>query len=491
MTKKIISIDQGTSSSRAILFDENLSFLSSEQEEFEQFFPKNGWVEHNPLDLLGSVLSVTKKLFLSNNLRPSDVASIGITNQRETTLVWDRGSGKAIYPAIVWQDRRTFSLCEELRSANLDAEIQSKTGLLLDPYFSATKLSWILDHVPGARRRAEKGELAFGTVDSFLLWHLTGGKVHKTDITNAARTMLFNLETNKWDQDLLNLFNIPMNILPEVCDNAHQFGETSLFGGSISIGGMAGDQQSALIGQCCFQEGEAKSTFGTGCFVLVNTGSKMVKSKNKLLSTVAYRLNGKTTFGLEGSIFIAGSAIQWLRDELKFFNNAQEVETVIKKASDTSNVMVIPAFTGLGAPFWDPEARGLIYGLTRDSGIPEITLATLQSVIYQTRSLLDAMKLDGAPISKLKVDGGMVINSWLNQELSNCLRLKVLVPKMVETTSLGAAYLAGLSAEIFPDLESLSSSWKLDKQYDFDQKLSERSNTNYERWLRVLNKLSL
>ena len=361
----------------------------------------------------------------------------------------------------------------------------------MDPYFSATKLSWILDHVPGARRRAEKRELAFGTVDSFLLWHLTGGKVHKTDITNAARTMLFNLETNKWDQDLLNLFNIPMNILPEVCDNAHQFGETSLFGGSISIGGMAGDQQSALIGQCCFQEGEAKSTFGTGCFVLVNTGSKMVKSKNKLLSTVAYRLNGKTTFGLEGSIFIAGSAIQWLRDELKFFNNAQEVETVIKKASDTSNVMVIPAFTGLGAPFWDPEARGLIYGLTRDSGIPEITLATLQSVIYQTRSLLDAMKLDGAPISKLKVDGGMVINSWLNQELSNCLRLKVLVPKMVETTSLGAAYLAGLSAEIFPDLESLSSSWKLDKQYDFDQKLSERSNTNYERWLRVLNKLSL
>jgi len=488
MNKKIVAIDQGTSSTRAVLYDDNFHFLSSVQEEFSQFYPEDGWVEHDPEDILNSVYSVTKKLFLESGINPADVASIGITNQRETTLVWDRLSGKAIYPAIVWQDRRTASFCEELRSLGLEKEIQSKTGLLIDPYFSASKVSWVLDNVEGARRKAENGDLAFGTVDSFLLWHLSSGKVHKTDVTNASRTMLFNLMENKWDSDLLKLFNIPDNMLPLVCDNVDDFTDTDLFGGSINIGGVAGDQQAALIGQCCFKTGEAKSTFGTGCFVLVNTGDEMLLSKNKLISTIAYRINGKTIFGLEGSVFVAGSAVQWLRDNLNFFSNSGETEELIKSAASSSNVVVVPAFTGLGAPYWDADARGAIYGLTRDSGIPEITLATLESIVFQAKSLLDAMKKDGANFCELKIDGGMVANSWFNQELSNCLGIDVKRPKNIETTSLGAAYLAGLKAGICSDLNSLTNFWSSDQDFVPLASGTNNSLSKYKLWCKAVER---
>ena len=488
MNKKIVAIDQGTSSTRAVLYDDNFHFLSSVQEEFSQFYPEDGWVEHDPEDILNSVYSVTKKLFLETGINPADVASIGITNQRETTLVWDRLTGKAIYPAIVWQDRRTTSFCEELRSLGLEKEIQSKTGLLIDPYFSASKVSWILDNVDGARRKAENGDLAFGTVDSFLLWHLSSGKVHKTDVTNASRTMLFNLIENKWDSDLLKIFNIPDNMLPLVCDNVDDFTNTDLFGGFINIGGVAGDQQAALIGQCCFKAGEAKSTFGTGCFVLVNTGDEMLLSKNKLISTIAYRIKGKTIFGLEGSVFVAGSAVQWLRDNLNFFSNSGETEELIKSAASSSNVVVVPAFTGLGAPYWDADARGAIYGLTRDSGIPEITLATLESIVFQAKSLLDAMKKDGANFCELKIDGGMVTNSWFNQELSNCLGIDVKRPKNIETTSLGVAYLAGLNAGICPDLNSLTNFWSSDQNFEPLASGANNSLRKYKLWRKAVER---
>jgi len=486
-TKNIISIDQGTSSTKASLYDENFALIDSHQLEFKQFFPFDGWVEHDPKEILESVLFVIKKIFSENQLKSSDIASIGITNQRETSVLWDRRNGEPIYPAIVWQDRRTSKFCEELK---LDFEdlIHRKTGLVLDSYFSATKVAWILNNIEGARKKADEGDLAFGTIDSFLIWHLTSGREHKTDVTNASRTMLFNLEENDWDEELLKLFNIPSNILPEICDNASNFGCTSLFGGDISIGGSAGDQQAALIGQRCFKPGEAKCTFGTGCFVLVNTGDDIKLSNNKLLSTVAYRINGEVTFGLEGSVFVAGSAIQWLRDELNFFSSASETEDIIKNVLRPSKVMVIPAFTGLGAPHWDPDARGAIFGLTRDSGIPEITLATLESISFQARGLIDAMKSDGASFSKIKVDGGMVANDWFNQELANCFDLSIERPKNIETTSLGAAYLAGLSAGLCEDLSSLKGG-----QQDFDKftptyEEKELNKNQYKRWLNSLER---
>ena len=365
MSKKIISIDQGTTSSRAVLFDDRGGLIDFIQKEHKQYFPKDGWVEHDPEEIWRSVAEVTGKLISRHSLNSNDIGAIGIANQRETSLLWEKKSGKVIYPAIVWQDRRTAEFCNKLKKEKgLEKKIQNKTGLLIDPYFSATKLAWILDNVDGARKKARNGDLAFGTIDSFLVWRLTEGKHHKTDATNASRTMLFNINSNCWDKELLKLLNIPEQVLPEVCDNVYDFGNTNLFTGSLKIGGIAGDQQSALIGQCCFNTGEAKSTFGTGCFLLLNTGSNKITSKNKLLSTIAYRFNDKITYGLEGSIFVAGSAVQWIRDELKFIKTAKETEEVVKNRDPNSRVIVVPAFTGLGAPHWDPNARGSIFGLT-------------------------------------------------------------------------------------------------------------------------------
>ena len=453
MSKKIISIDQGTTSSRAVIFSDKGELIGFEQLEFKQFFPNDGWVEHDPEEIWLSVVEVLNLSIKRFNLSASDIASIGITNQRETVVIWDKKSGKPIYNAIVWQDRRTSDFCDSLKDSQ--DLIQQKTGLTMDPYFSASKVNWILDQVNGARQRAENGELLFGTIDSFLIWKLTEGRDHKTDVSNASRTMLYNIETNEWDEELLSLFKVPSNLLPTVCDNAYDFGYTELLGGKVSIGGVAGDQQSALIGQCCFEIGEVKSTYGTGCFMMINTGNEIIKSSNKLLSTIAYRLEGKTTYALEGSIFVAGSAIQWLRDGLNFFENVSESEDLALQAKDNSKVLVVPALTGLGAPYWDADARGAIFGLTRDTGIPEITKAVLESVVYQTKDLLEAMKNDNASFNSLKIDGGMVANNWFSQELSNVLQVKVSRPSVIETTSLGAAYLAGLHAGVFDTLSSL------------------------------------
>ncbi len=488
MTKYVIAIDQGTTSTRAVLFDEKSNLLQIEQQEFRQNFPNDGWVEHDPEDIWSSVLSVTKKILKSRSLKSQDIASIGITNQRETTVVWDKKTGEAIYPAIVWQDRRTSRVCENLKgNKELERIVQTKTGLLIDPYFSATKLAWILDNVSGARKRASNGELAFGTVDSFLIWRLTNGKHHKTDATNASRTMLFNINSHSWDGDLLKVFNIPKQILPEVCDSIDDYGVTSILGGEVAIGGVAGDQQSALIGQCCFNEGEAKSTYGTGCFLMLNTGNKIISSNNQLLSTIAYRLNGVTTYGLEGSIFVAGSAIQWLRDNLNFFTNASETESIVETRNQDSGVLVVPAFTGLGAPHWDPNSRGSFFGLTRDTSISDITAATLESIAFQTKDLIGSMKNDGARFSELRIDGGMVVNNWFSQVLSNVLGLEVLRPQIIETTALGAAYLAGMSAGLLPDIEALKSNWNCEKRF-IPLKESQELENKYQKWLSAVER---
>ena len=482
MSKKIISIDQGTTSSRAVIFSDKGELIGFEQLEFKQFFPNDGWVEHDPEEIWLSVVEVLTLSIKRFNLSASDIASIGITNQRETVVIWDKKTGKPIYNAIVWQDRRTSDFCDSLKDSQ--DLIQQKTGLTMDPYFSASKVNWILDQVNGARQRAENGELLFGTIDSFLIWKLTEGRDHKTDASNASRTMLYNIETNQWDEELLSLFKIPSNLLPTVCDNAYDFGYTELLGGKISIGGVAGDQQSALIGQCCFEIGEVKSTYGTGCFMMINTGNEIIQSSNKLLSTIAYRLEGKTTYALEGSIFVAGSAIQWLRDGLNFFENASESEDLALQAKDNSRVLVVPALTGLGAPYWDADARGAIFGLTRDTGIPEITKAVLESVVYQTKDLLEAMKNDNASFNSLKIDGGMVANNWFSQELSNVLQVKVSRPKVIETTSLGAAYLAGLHAGVFDTLSSLEENWSMDKEFK-----PRNSRNGYLEWKEAVNKV--
>ena len=489
MSKKVIAIDQGTTSSRAILFDEKNNLLDFEQKEFNQYFPNDGWVEHDPEEIWKSVFDVTDKLLKKHSVKPSDLAAIGITNQRETTVVWDKKSGKAIYPAIVWQDRRTSDLCDGLRKeAGTEQKIQQKTGLLVDPYFSATKLAWILDNVTGARKKAENGELAFGTIDSFLVWRLTEGREHKTDATNASRTMLFNIDSHCWDDELLDFLKIPRKILPEVCDSVHDYGETTLFGGNLKIGGIAGDQQSALIGQCCFNPGEANSTYGTGCFLLLNTGDKRIFSTNRLLSTIAYRLDGKTTYGLEGSIFVAGSAIQWLRDELNFFESAKDSEEIISHRNVKSKVLVVPAFTGLGAPHWDPESRGSIFGLTRNTSIADLTAATLESIAFQTKDLIGAMENDGANFSDLRVDGGMVANNWFSQQLANILNIDVLRPKVIETTALGASYLASMKAGLCPNIESLSSSWVSEKTFYSEEKEIKILQEKYRIWLSAVER---
>ena len=482
MGKYLLAIDQGTSSTRSVLYDDKGRFIDSSQLEFNQYFPQEGWVEHNPEEIWESVLSTLGSLVKRNSLVSKDIASIGITNQRETTIVWDKKDGKPIYNAIVWQDRRTADFCSELNDQT--EMVNSRTGLTMDPYFSSTKVNWILNHVKGARKRALAGELLFGTIDSYLIWKLSGGMSHKTDVTNASRTMLFNIEEQKWDEDLLNLFEIPRSMLPEVCDNVFDFGTTSVLGGEVSIGGVAGDQQAALIGQCCVKPGEVKSTYGTGCFLILNTGAERLHSQSKLLTTVAYRVNGKITYALEGSIFVAGSAIQWLRDEMKFFSDASDTEKLAIQASDESNVLVIPALTGLGAPYWDASARGAIFGLTRDTTQADIVRATLESVVFLTKDLLEAMSKDNASFNSLKIDGGMVANSWFCQKLSNILGVEVERPKIIETTSLGAAFLAGISAGLFEDLNGLKESREIERTF-----FPEKESNKYLEWKKAVKKV--
>jgi glycerol kinase len=468
MTRFIIAIDQGTTSSRAIVFDELGKIVAVAQQEFTQFFPADGWVEHDPEEIWTSTLETARAAIGKAGIEASQVAAIGITNQRETTIVWDRATGKPVHRAIVWQDRRTSAFCESLKADGFEATVKAKTGLLLDPYFSGTKVKWILDEVPGVREKAEAGELAFGTVDSFLLWRLTGGKQHRTDATNASRTLLFNIHTQEWDQELLDRLTIPRNMLPEVMDSSADFGvtESELLGSAIPVAGMAGDQHCALFGQGCFDPGMLKSTYGTGCFAVLNTGSEAVVSDNKLLTTVGYRLNGEVTYALEGSIFVAGAAVQWLRDGLKLVSHAAETEAVAEATGDAGGVYLVPAFTGLGAPYWDADARGAIIGLTLDSGINEIITATLQSVCYQTRDLLAAMGRDGITTTVLRVDGGMVANNWLSQCLADTLQIPVDRPEITETTALGACYLAGLQVGIFASLDDLRDKWRLERKFE-------------------------
>ena len=464
--KYILAIDQGTTSSRAIAFDENLSPTATAQQEFTQHFPKSGWVEHDPKDILDTTLSTCRQVI--SKLDTGAIAAIGITNQRETTLVWNKTTGEPVYNAIVWQDRRTSEMCRDLNQQGLENIVTDRTGLLLDPYFSATKLAWILDNVEGARAAAERSELLFGTVDSYLIWHLTGGKTHATDATNAARTMLYDIRRGCWDTDICKALNIPMQMLPDVRDSAGEFGHTELFGPPIPILGVAGDQQAATIGQACFQPGMMKSTYGTGCFALLNTGSEIIRSKNRLLSTIAYQLDGKPTYALEGSIFIAGAVVQWLRDGLGIIGNAAETQALAEQADPAQSVYIVPAFTGLGAPYWDAESRGAIYGLTRNSGPAEFARAALESVGYQTRDLLEAMASDmGGTIdtAALRIDGGMAASDWTMQFLSDITGRVVDRPKVLETTAMGAAWLAGMQAGIYPDQAEFARSWAVDHQF--------------------------
>jgi glycerol kinase len=489
MSKYILAIDQGTTSSRALLFDKEGAPVSVGQQEFQQHFPADGWVEHDANEIWQTTLSCCHVAMSKAGAEANDIICIGITNQRETTIVWDRKTGKPIGNAIVWQDRRTSDYCDSLREIGHSEVIQSKTGLLLDPYFSATKLRWILENVPDARTRAENGELAFGTVDSFLLWKLTDGKSHFTDATNASRTMLFNIVEQQWDSELLTMFDVPAAVLPEVKDCAADYGNsaTELFGAAIPITGMIGDQQSAAFGQGCFVNGSAKSTYGTGCFLLLNTGEQIVKSSNKLLSTVAYRLANKTCYAIEGSIFMAGATIQWLRDELKLIATAEESEQLARATADDLKVYLVPAFTGLGAPYWDTNARGSILGMTRDTGIKEIVTAGLMSVCYQTKDLVEAIAADGASLSSLKVDGGMANNNFVTQKLADLLGCEVQRPTITETTALGAAYIAGLQAGVFSSLEEITQKWQLDQAFEPTKDQSWR-DTQYFGWNAAVKK---
>ncbi len=468
MGKYLLAIDQGTSSSRTVIYDHATSVVASAQQEFPQIYPQSGWVEHDPEAIWNSVRAVTERAMSEVDASATDITAIGITNQRETTLVWDRDTGDCIYNAIVWQDRRTAAVCRGLRNDGLEATVSDKTGLRLDPYFSATKLAWILDNVDGARERAATGKLAFGTIDCFLLWRLTGGKEHATDASNASRTLLFNIHTQEWDDELLEIFNIPRQLLPEVKDCAADFGEATdpCLGGSIPVLGMAGDQQAALIGQAGFEHGMTKSTYGTGCFVIANTGQKALASKNQLLTTVAMRLNGEVTYGLEGSVFVAGSAIQWLRDEMKIIESASQTEAIAQRTGVVDDVVVVPAFAGLGAPYWDPDARGAILGLSRGSGGDQVVTATLQSVAYQTYDLISAMADDGMSPGVIRVDGGMVANDWFLQFLADILDTPVERPVNVESTVLGAAYLAAFGAGILKSSAQISKNWRCDSRFE-------------------------
>ncbi len=472
----ILAIDQGTTSTRAIVYGIDGTPVVTAQREFRQIFPRDGWVEHDPEEIWSTTLEVCREAL---NGRAREVIAIGLTNQRETTVVWDRKTHAPLGHAIVWQDRRTADACEALKVAGKEPLVTERTGLLLDPYFSATKLRWILDHEDGARARAEAGELAFGTTDCFLLWRLTQGRVHATDATNASRTMLYNIHTGRWDDELLELFDIPAAVLPEVHDCAHEFGETEagLFGSPIPIRGIAGDQQAAAIGQACFAPGMIKSTYGTGCFVLLNTGERPVRSKHRLLTTIAHRIEGRTTYALEGSIFVAGAAVQWLRDGLHVIESAKDTEALARGLESNRGVYLVPAFTGLGAPHWDPRARGALLGLTRDTGVAELARAALESVCYQTLDLVNAMGRDGAITpDTLRVDGGMVANDWLMQFLADVLGFAVERPVITETTALGAAYLAGLSAGAFDSLEDLARRWRREARFEPRLEAAEREH---------------
>ena len=476
MQSCLLSIDQGTTSSRAMLFDARGRSLYTAQQEFTQYFPHDGWVEHDAEEIWASIRAVTGDAIKQASHNELKIVAAGITNQRETTIVWDRQTGRPIYNAIVWQDRRTAGMCDKHREAGHEREVTQKTGLLLDPYFSASKIGWILDEVEGARALAEQGCLAFGTIDSFLIWRLTGGKVHATDASNASRTLLFNIHDQDWDPELLALFDIPASLLPEVHDCAADYGviDKTLFAQEIPISGVAGDQQSALIGQACFRAGMLKSTYGTGCFMMMNTGQHAVLSKNRLLSTVAYRLDGVTHYALEGSIFVAGAAVQWLRDGLGIIESARQSEALIANTESNKGVYMVPAFTGLGAPHWDPQARGAIFGLTRDTGVAEFVRAALESVCYQTADLFDAMRGDAMAPDTLRVDGGMANNDWLCQFLADVLDVPLSRPAETETTALGAAYLAGLQSGVFDSMDDIGKHWQIEREFQSSMAQSTR-----------------
>ena len=492
MADFILAIDQGTTSTRAIVFDRKLNPKASGQKEFKQFYPASGWVEHDAEEIWKSVLFTVKAAIKKARVKPSDIRSIGITNQRETTVIWDRKTGKPIHKAIVWQDRRTAEICKALKAQGLEAMVTQKTGLLLDPYFSGTKVAWLLDHVKGARAKAERGELCFGTIDSFLIWRLTGGKVHATDATNACRTLLYDIHSGAWDDALLAALNVPRAILPEIKDCAADYGLTDkkLFGAAIAIGGVAGDQHAAAIGQACFEPGMMKSTYGTGCFAILNTGDAPVTSHNRLLTTLAYQLDGKRTYALEGAIFIAGAAVQWLRDGIKVVKTAKETGALAKAADPMQQVYLVPAFVGLGAPYWNADARGALFGLTRGTTNKELARAALESVCYQTRDLLEAMKKDWGQAGQtvLRVDGGMTASDWTMQNLADVLDAPVDRPKVLETTALGAAYLAGLQAGLLPPPKQFAKTWKRDKRFAPKMKAATR-DAKYAGWKDAVRKL--
>lgn len=491
MSKYLLGIDQGTSSTRAVVFSETAVPVSTAQHEYDQLFSKAGWVEQNPEDIWQTTISSCQNVFQELSLCADDVAAIGITNQRETTILWDKVTGKPIYNAIAWQDSRTAEYCQQLIDDGHEESVRAKTGLMLSPYFSASKIKWLLDNVEGARTQAEQGKLLFGTVDCFLLWRLTGGASHKTDATNASRTLLFNIHTQQWDQALLDLFSIPKTLLPEVLDSSADFGKTdaNLLGGEIAITGMAGDQQAALFGQTCFDAGMVKSTYGTGAFILGNTGDKAINSQHKLLTTVAYRLNGKVTYGLEGSIFVAGAGIKWLRDHLKVIKNAAQTEKLACEANPNSQVVFVPSFTGLGAPYWDPNALASITGLSLDTGIAEIVRAYLQGCCFATKDVIDVMLAEDAfALKQLHVDGGMAASNWMLQFLADILDIDVVRPKVTETTVLGAVFLAGLHIGVFDSLAHIKKLWQPER--DFKPAMpADKRNAMYRRWQKAINKV--
>ncbi len=493
--KYIIALDQGTTSSRAVIFDRDMNIVSKSQREFTQIYPEPGWVEHNPMEIWATQRSVLTEVIAQSGISLRDVAGIGITNQRETTIVWDRNTGEPVYNAIVWQCRRTAEICEDLKKKGLEEYIRNNTGLIIDAYFSATKVKWILDNVEGAREKAERGELLFGTVDTWLVWKLTAGKVHVTDYTNASRTMLYNIRKLEWDKRLLKELEIPESMMPEVCNSSEIYGYTKMGvtmgeeeGTSVPIGGIAGDQQAALFGQACFSKGDMKNTYGTGCFMLMNTGNELIQSNNGLLSTIAVGIDGNIEYALEGSIFIGGAVIQWLRDEMKFFSDAADTEYFAGKVKDNGGVYLVPAFTGLGSPYWDMYARGIITGLTRGTGRNHIIRAALESIAYQSRDLIEAMKEDaGVDIISLKVDGGAAANNFLMQFQADILEKDVMRPEIIETTALGAAYLAGLSTGFWKNREEIKENWKLERKFESSMD-EEKREMYYEGWKNAVKK---
>ena len=490
MEKLILTLDQGTTSSRAILFNKNGKIISLAQKEFTQYYPKPGWVEHDPMEIWSSQASVITEAILKEKLKPEEIAAIGITNQRETTVVWGRETGIPVYNAIVWQDRRTSQYCDQLKQKDLDKVIQQKTGLVLDAYFSATKVQWILNNVEGAREKAEQGRLAFGTIDSWLIWNLTEGKLHITDVSNASRTMLFNINTLQWDEELLKIFEIPKSLLPEVRSSSELYGETSgkLLGTKVPIAGIAGDQQAALFGHICNKPGMVKNTYGTGCFMLMNIGEKPIQSKNNLITTIAWKIGDKVEYAFEGSIFIAGAVVQWLRDELKIISSAAEIEELASQVEDSGGVYIVPAFAGLGAPYWNQYARGTIVGITRGTNRNHFSRAALESIAFQTMEVLKAMESDsGIDIKELRVDGGATINNLLLQFQADILNSTVVRPEVTEITAIGAAYLAGLAVGYWNDITEIQQQWKIDKSFEPEGSSKENLIKGWYRAIKAAN----